>query len=415
MISPFRAAEISDMISLNIRDTAAIARAMIGAEDYQLHLERELDWARPRLAVAGVRLAERGCLPSGSLPDASLPGGIRALPMPPGSPTDILDIAIDLESASGEPLAMLRLVRVPASWTTRDRLKGLVHLRLLLKSQIDALSGGPAVVAATMLHLVTLMRELDDNAVSHSLCGLLHVLAGKQPSRVEVMAMRICGLAATPTGRHESHEVVLSDVARDLLEQAGLGRAQDQVAVIAPAAEEAPLMEVVRPEFLAPFARARIVEQDYDVAEDDRTGHLWFRSTALQNDWSPLANTPADGWAAIAAEILGQTTDIFVDYAQMHLIRRRDLPTDQVAEAYDLNGTVWWVREGETGIEARLADGAWRPCDIDGDLPAKKRALQALMRIEPDVAERLSGHFNDWARRMSQAVQVVPYMAVAAE
>ncbi len=415
MTAPHRFPEILDLLALNIRDASESARALVGAQDLRLHLGPDLEWARARLAGAGLAVSPRPLAAARADADPFLPQGLRRLPMAAGSPTDFLDIGLDLDNGTGAPVAMLELGRVPAGWASRDRLKGVEHLRTLLTRQVDALAGGPAIVAQTVLRLVTLLRELDDNCVSHSFAGLLHALAGKQPSRVEVMALRICGLAGSTPSRTEGHEVVLSDVALDLLDQAGMGRTAVPLALV-PAHDAAmPRMMVEAPQALAPFARARIVERDYDVAEDEPSGLFWFRPTATEEPWVLLANNASDGWAAIAAEILCETSDMTVDFAQMHLIRRRDLPTDQVAEAYELNGTVWWLRDAEAGLEARLEGGTWQPCAVDRDLPAKQRALGALMMIDPAVTDRMTDQVRDWTRRMAQSVQVVPYMSIAAE
>jgi hypothetical protein len=415
MTALFRTPEILDLLTLNIRDASGVARALVGAQGHRLHLGAEIEWARTRLSAAGVALAEAPLAEMAEDAEPFWPRGLRRLPMPPGSPTDCVDIGLDLGGRTGPAAAMLELGGVPAGWATRDHLRGLEQIRSLLTGQIEALLAGPGIVAATLLRLVTLLRELDDKAASHSLAGLLTVLADKQPSRVEVMAMRICGLAGTPPARGDGTHVVLSDVALDLLEQAGLGRTTQGIGIVAVPDGAAPSMEVVAPQTLVPFARARIVERDYDVAEDDQSGHLWFRTAGTQDAWAVLANTCADGWTAIAAEILGQTSDITVEFAQMHLIRRRDLPTDQVAEAYELDGTIWWLREGESGTEGRLHGGDWQPCAVDRDLPVKKRALAALLQIDPHHGDRLTDQVREWARRMAHAVQVVPYLAIAAE
>lgn len=415
MTVPHRFPEILDLLALNIRDASESARALLGAQNHRLHLGPELEWARTRLTGAGLPVAARQLAVLRADADPFLPQGVRKLPMAAGSPTDFLDIGIDLDAGASAPVAMLELGRVPAGWASRDRLKGVEHLRTLLTRQVDALAGGPAIVAQTILRLVTLLRELDDNSVSHSFAGLLNALAGRQPSRVEVMALRICGLAGSTPSRTEGNEVVLSDVALDLLDQAGMGRTSVPLAFVPAHDGEMPRMAVVAPPALAPFARARIVERDYDVAEDEPTGLFWFRPTGTEEPWVLLANNASDGWTAIAAEILCETSDMTVEFSQMHLIRRRDLPTDQVAEAYELNGTVWWMRDSESGMEARLEGGAWQPCAVDRDLPAKKRALVALVMIDPAVTDRMTDQVRDWTRRMAQSVQVVPYMSIAAE
>lgn len=407
--------EILGLLALNIRDAAETARCLVGAQGLILHIGAEMEWARARLAGAGLALANKPMRLPEAMEDARLPHGLRVLPRPVDAPTDLVNIGLYVEGKGGTVAAMLEIRQVPAGWDTRDHLRGLEHVRALLQGQVDALAGGPAIVAGSMQRLVTLLRDLDENMVSHGFSGLLNALTGNAPSRVEVMSMRICGLAATHPTREESQEVVLSDVALELLEQAGLGRTADIREFQQPAGAEVPSMTVAVPQNLAPFARARIVEHDYDVAEDDETGYLWFRQTGSQNVWAQLANGFSDGWTEIAAEILGQSDDITAEFAQMHLIRRRDIPTDEIAEAYELDGTIWWLRSGEKDTEARFDGGAWQSCAIDPDLSVKKRAFAALSQLDPNIGDRLSDAAHDWARRMAHAVQVVPYMAIAAE
>lgn len=415
MTAQSRTPEILNLLALNIRDAAEIARCLVGAQGLILHIGAEMEWARERLAGSGLALANKPMRLPEAVEEAHLPRGLRVLPRPTDAPTDLVNIGLYVAGKSGSVAAMLEIRQVPAGWDTRDHLRGLDHVRALLQGQVDALVGGPAIVAGTMQRLVTLLRDLDDNVVSHGFSGLLNALTGKTPSRVEVMSMRICGLAATHPTREDAQEVVLSDVAVDLLEQAGLGRSADMQQFEQPAEAGMPDMVVPVPQNLAPFARARIVEHDYDVAEEEETGRLWFRQTGSKDIWSQLANGFSDGWTEIAAEILGQSDDITSEFAQMHLIRRRDLPTDEIAEAYELDGTIWWLRSDEAGTEARFEGGDWQSCSIDPDIAVKKRAFAALSQLDPNIADRLGDAVHDWAHRMAHAVQVVPYMAIAAE
>ena len=406
---------ILDLLALNIREGSETARALVGAQSYRLHLGKDLTWAAMRLSQIGTNLAQDTFVPSEPVPAQFIIRGVRKLPMPDGSPTDIMDLGLDLDGPNGEPIALLRLDGVSAGWATQDRLKGLERIAALLKAQFKALSGGPVIFAAPMLRLVTLIRELDENAVSHSVKGLLSVLAGNAPNRVETMAMRISGLAESGSGRLEERDVVLSDVALDMLDQAGISRAVVPLSFVSCVEDASTGSDAAVSLSLVPFARARILEQQFDVAEFENTNRLWFRPAGSGTDWTALANSTSDGWAAIAAEIIGHTLDITLEFAQMHMIRRRDLPTDEIAEAYELDGMVWWLREGEAGTEARLDAGVWQRCDLAPDISGKRRALAALFLIDGEVVTRLEDEVRDWSRRMAQSVQVAPYMDIAAE
>jgi len=407
--------EIHDLLALNVLEAVEIARALVGAQDCQLHLGPELDWSRPRLSGVGVDLATAPLDAAACEQEARLSPGIRKLPLAKGAPTDLMEIGLEIAGPDGVPFAMLQLERVPTSWASRETVRGLTHVTAILKRQFEALAGGTATVAAPMLRLCTLIRELDDQAVSQAVCGLLKVLSDEQPNRVETMAMRICGLAQSDQTSLEDRKAILSPVTLDLLDRAGIGRTSQQITYTQAADDALPSLEIPTPEILIPFAQARLLEEAFDVAEDEVSGRLWFRPEGSGNQWAPLGNGFADGWSAIAAEILVETRDILHEYARMHLIRRRDLPTTEIAEAYELNGVIWWLRNGETGSEARIDGGEWQVCPLESGLSVKTRALNALLQVSPETVSGLSDHAQDWARRMAQSVQVVPLVAIAAE
>ena len=415
MTQQSRTPEILETLVLNIREAAQTARALVGAQTCQLHLTAEMDWARARLTGAGLVLAAKTLLPEDLGPPNSIAPGVRKLPLPVGSPTDLLDIGVDITGSPTTAVAMLHLEKVQAGWATRENLAGLDNLMSLLNRQFLALEHGPKIVAEPMLRLVTLLRDLDDQAVSHSLSGLLRVLAGQQPSRVEVMAMRICGLADSLQPCLEDRDVALSDVTQVLLDRSGIGRTARPVEFSPYAGGWSAEPAIAPPASVVPFARVRIVEQDFDVAEAENSDRLWFRAQGEVEGWIPLANGSADGWTAIAAEILSQTRDITNEYAQMHLIRRRDIRTEEVAEAYELGGVIWWLRAGERGSEARLDGCDWQDCTTEPGLSVKARALKALLQLDADIVSGLSEQARDWAHRMAHSVQVAPYIGIAAE
>ncbi|NEX45257.1 hypothetical protein [Pseudotabrizicola algicola] len=409
-----RKPELLDLLALNIGHACEAARAVSGADGCRLRLGEALDWMRPRLAGAGVVLCTEKHIPEDA--GASRETPIHNLPMPPGSPTDLVCMGIDLRDSTGNSIGLLALRGVPAAWATRDRIKALESLASLLANDIGALIGGPSLLAEPVLRLVTMIRDLDDHAVSHALGGLLRVLAGKQPSKVEAMAMRICGLAGSTHAYLENREIVLSPAAEELLDRAGMGRTSEGLVFTPVAANDAVECSLPVPHALEAFARVRILNKDFDVAEAETSGQYWYRETeAEQTAWAPLANGASDGWTAIAAEILTESRDVAAEYAKMNIIRRRDLPTDEVAEAYELNGIVWWMRQSETTVEARLASGEWQSCGEVNDGTVKACALSALLKIAPRTLEDQTDQVRDWVRRMAHSVQVLPYMAVAAE
>lgn len=407
--------DVNDILVLNVRDTVEAARHMVGAQASHLYLDPQLLWVASRVSLAGLSVDVAPVTDACVNSEKTLCPDIMKLPLPPGSPTDRIDIGVIIRASEGPAFAMMKLEKVPAGWSRMETLKGLGHLKAMLMQQFEALSVGPALIAAPMLRLCGLVRELDDQAVSHALHGFLRVLAKEKPSRVETMAMRICGLTSTEHPYLEEREIVLGPVALDLLDKAGIRRTSGQLAFVPEAGDCARPTAICVPPTLAPFAVMRALDETFEVAEDDKGGILWFRREGSDGPWAPLAAGFEDGWAAIAVEVLGQTRDILRDYAKMHLIRRRDVPTDEVAEVYELDGVIWWLRDGESGIEARMNDDDWRPLSIEADQPARIRAMNALFLLDAGAEDRILDPAKDWVRRMAQAVQVTPCAAIAAE
>lgn len=406
---------INDLLVLNVRDAVEAARFMVGAQSCHLQIAPDLVYAASRLSLTGLSVLVEPVATALTDADGTQCPDIMRLALPKGSPTDRLDIGVIIRAADGPPFALMKLERVPTGWAKQETLKGLSHIKAIMMQQFEALALGPALVATPMLRLCSLIRELDDQAVSHAVYGLLRVLAKEQPNRLETMAMRICGLTSSAQPCLEEREIVLGPVTLDLLDRAGIGRTSGQLAFVPEAGDCSRPAAVRAPSNLAPFAQIRVLEETFDVAEDENRGQLWFRKAGSTGEWVALAAGFADGWAPIAAEILGQTRDILRDYGLMHMIRRRDLPTDEIAEAYELDGVIWWLRNGEAGSEARLDDGEWCRLDLELDLPGKVRALQALFVLDAGVEDRLSDQAHDWVRRMARAVQVMPFVAIAAE
>jgi hypothetical protein len=97
------------------------------------------------------------------------------------------------------------------------------------------------------------------------------------------------------------------------------------------------------------------------------------------------------------------------------VIRRRDIATEEVAEIYDLHGLIWWLRQGESGPEARLDGGDWTLYPAPDHSEGKARAIDVLFHLVPDLSDQLKDKARDWAHRMAQTVQVSPIMMQAAE
>lgn len=405
---------LPDLVLDTLADTVAALTALVQAQRAKLLLGPAWHGLAAPLRQAGLEITtvtQHGLHPE-TAPRFPLP---RPLPGPEGQPTDLVDLALDL--CAGDACARLDLTAVPVGWSSRSCLAGITPLAHVLLRQLVALRAGAGLLAPAMLGLLERLREYDDAAASHLVTGFLRLMAAQTPSQVEVTALRIAGLSDMPAAYRNKTEVRLNGVALELLDALSLtpdtssGDAAQSVTSVMQSPPPRPALG------LMPFARLHLLERNYAVAEDDETHLLWFRPMdgGVQADWTLLENRTVDGWTHVAAEILGKTHDIHRAFAMMHVIRRRDIATEEVAEIYDLHGLIWWLRDGEAGPEARLDGGPWLPYPAADHHQGKSRAVEALFHLMPDLSDLLGHKAQDWANRMAQTVQVAPVLMQAAE
>lgn len=415
---------LSDILFTGLADTAEAMAGIVQAQEARLLLGPQLHGFAAPLRQAGLRVDVVDTIDMVDTVDAVDAGGLvdrtvslRELPRAEGQPTDLVDLALDLGLATAQPLARLELLAVPGGWDSRSRRKGIAPLARQMNRQLMAVQGGACLLAPTMLALLEKLRDFDDTAVSHLVTGFLRVMAGGSPTSVEATALRIAGLAEVPVAYPSKASVTFNEVAQGVLDDLGLGQ---ELLATAPATAQAVAAVVVPLQAvpdLIPFARLSLLERDYAVAEDDDSGLLWFRPMegATAADWTVLDSRTVDGWSVVATEVLGKMLDIQRAFAMMHVIRRRDIATEEVAEIYDLHGLIWWLRQGETGPEARLDDGDWSVYPASDLSEGKARAIDVLFHLVPDLSDMLKDKARDWSNRMAQTVQVSPIMMQAAE
>ncbi|HEY9021062.1 MAG TPA: hypothetical protein VIN17_10440 [Paracoccaceae bacterium] len=411
---PVPAWTLSGLLTANLVDTTAALAMMVQAREARLVLGPALHAFAATLRQAGLTIATTGQAALGTAEEAAFPCP-RPLSRAEGQPTDLVDLRLDLVEA--EPLAWLDLTGVPVAWDSRACLSGVAPLARQLVRQLVALQAGAALLAPPTLALLDRLREFDDAAASHLLMGFLRLTASEVPTQVEVTALRIAGLSDMPAGFRSKTDVSLNDVALSLLDDVGLGKAPLSAAPRSEVAPPLPVQPLPPAMGLMPFARLHLLERNYAVAEDDVTGLLWFRPMdgGVQADWSVLDSRTVDGWTVVATEILGQTVDIQRAFATMHVIRRRDIATEEVAEIYDLHGLIWWLRDGESGPEARMDGGPWSAYPAPADVVGKSRAVEALFHLMPNLSSLLGHKAQEWADRMAHTVQVAPVLMQAAE
>lgn len=418
---PIQEPTLADTLCQSLGGACAVAAANVNARAVRLHPAGDVDRMSLLLADAGVFQGEAAqtaafwAARDGAVPVDGMPT-LRALRGRDGDATDHVDLYLDIVLPSGALVAVIELCDVAQGWTARHRMMVLERVARLASIQLAALAQGPALLARPMLALVDALEEFDGSTVSHAFRALLRVLAGESPSRVELTALRIAGLADAPQWSLPLPEVVLSDAARGALARAGLGpaarmiRAEPQEPVPAPGPQaDMPAQSV------QPFACLRLVERSFEIAEEPGTDRLLFRLSGTPEDWTRLSHGAADGWTAVATEMLGVAFDTLREFSKMHVIRRRDLPTSEIAEAYELNGMIWWLRRTPDGVEACLDGGAWVPVDVAAAPTDKERATVALFTLAPGLTDSLAGPARDWAHRMAQTVQVTPIISMAAE
>jgi hypothetical protein len=417
---------LSDILFAGLADPAQAMAGIVQAQQMRVLLGPELHGFAAPLQQAGLRVEtveavvlarDLGALTQAELARVATGAALRELPRAEGQPTDLVDLALDLGAASAQPIARLDLLAVPGGWDSRSRLKGIAPLARQMNRHILAVQGGACLLAPTMLALLEKLRDFDDTAVSYLVTGFLRVMAGGSPTPVEATALRIAGLSEMPVAYPRKTNVTFNEVAQGVLDDLGLGQ---ELLAAAPATEQAvaaPVVPLRAVPDLIPFARLSLLERDYAVAEDDDSGLLWFRPMegGTAEDWTVLDSRTVDGWSVVATEVLGKMLDIQRAFAMMHVIRRRDIATEEVAEIYDLHGLIWWLRQGEAGPEARLDGGDWAVYPAPAQSEVKARAIDVLFHLVPDLSDQLKDKARDWAHRMAQTVQVSPIMMQAAE
>ena len=366
-----------------------------------------------RLRLSGLDETRARTSPGGTEGSADNPCRLHSLPMPEGAATDTIDLALDLRTADGLFMARLVLPGVAATALPRMRIAALETVGSLMQRHLRAMSNGSALVAAPVLAIIDAMSEGSGTVDARTLTGFLRVLAGDQGTLAEATSLRIAGLAETGHDALHSRNITLTPDGLMLLRQAGLdtllvGTSRDPAR---PAPD--PVTPASRTDLPPAFARLRVIEMDFDITEDRPDGPLWFRKSGSNEPWRKLDATLADGWTTVAAEILRAATDIVAQFAQMHMLRRRDLPTDEVAEAYELQGNIWWLRRDGAHLEIRRDGGAWTRTPVDPDLPQRDRSVAAVLWSDPGLRLRVKEATEAWVDRMAQAVQVHPAIAAA--
>lgn len=406
--------ELTEFLIENLRETCAALACLVGAQQTVLYLPQDMQLFAARLTTETLVTDRLEDAPCGHQAWPAYPH-LRVLPAKEDAPTDLIDIALVLTGPDASQMALVSLKGVAQAWDTRARLATSDLLRGVLQRHLIALGQGPALVAGSMLSLVNKLQEFDGDIASQMLTGFLTVLAGNQPGQAEATALRIAGLSDMPPAVQAKSDVRLNEVARCLLDELGLQ--QISLPSILDNDSESESQPTVQAQIGEPklFARLTLLDREYGVADVEGSSQLWFKPMNADAEWSELTSRTADGWTEIAAEILGKTADILQEFSRMHLIRRRDIPTDEVAEVYDIYGTIWWLRNGESGCEARLDGGEWTICPVPAALGRKDRAISALLYLAPDMTAMLADRAKDWANRMAQSVQVTPAFAMAAE
>ncbi|NBO20968.1 MAG: hypothetical protein EBU97_03280, partial [Rhodobacteraceae bacterium] len=249
---------------------------------------------------------------------------------------------------------------------------------------------------ARALALVEGVADVETDAASDALKGLLRFASGVSPTAAETMALRIAGLAELRDG-----QLALTSVGNDILSDHGFETPgpqdisdDDDV----PAA----------PPFLI-MARLRIGEVNHDIGRSAQD-KLAFRQTGSDADWQPLQNTVEEGWPDVAAEIIAATRDALFDYVRMHMIHVRDAGLPDGQYLYDLYGLKWVVTGGHANALSRLPKGDWvaYPAEHFGPDATRERSARGALAVYPDLEERIGKDVRDWARRIAQGSSVTP-------
>ncbi len=406
--------ELTSVLTHSLNNACAAAAQLVDAQDAKLYVMPKCETWRA-LETCNARIAIADCLPplagkAMALPDFS----VISTPPQDSFATDLVDLHLDLLFDADATVARLTLSSVPGGWKARSRQGSLNATALVIAGQLKALRQTPKLIATQTLNLLEQLAELDSSVNVPTLVGFLRIMCQRAPTRSQLIALQIAGLVDSASGMSQLPQFALTETAQDVLGRSGLGgwsAVQPEIPAQVPEADIAPAAASTD---IRAFAQLRIMERGYIIAEDTPSERMAFRAEG-ESDWRWLSHTSADGWTTVAAEIIHLDIDVVGEFIRMHMIRRRDLPTEEIAEAFELMGHLLWLRRSMDGLEMRLQDSAWEGLDICPDLPLRDRAvaafltLQAQERITPDSAAR------DWAMRMAHAVQVTPHIAIAAE
>jgi|GEM_PF-3789238 len=278
----------------------------------------------------------------------------------------------------------------------------LAQLAEILARGVGMAASTIRVLARQTLGLLEDIGEIDGDAASPAVMGLLRYAAGRVPSSSEAMAMRIAGLAEVEGGL-----LLLSPAANGMLYNRGFRLAE--TAPVAVPEEVATVAPVATADF-QPVARLRIGEVHHDIARDEVTERFAFRFTGTQDPWTVLEKGLEDGWPEMTAEVIAKTRNATFDYVRMHMIHKRDASTVAGEFVYDLYGLEWTVRGTPDHAEARGEDGVWRTFDaahIGHDAPRDFSALAAFTAI-PDLVAKIGSDVHEWSKRIAAGSEVTP-------
>jgi len=276
----------------------------------------------------------------------------------------------------------------------------LAQLAEILSRGVGMAAGTVRVMARQTLGLMEDLGEIDGDAASPAVMGLLRYAAGRVPTSSEAMAMRIAGLAEVQGGL-----LLLTRTANGMLYNRGF-RLADAPAVEVPEGE----MPVVDAGTFEPVARLRIGEVHHDIARNDVTEQFAFRFTGTDDAWTVLEKGLQDGWPEMTAEVIAKTRNATFDYVRMHMIHKRDASTVPGEFVYDLYGLEWTVRGTPAHAEARGEDGVWRVFDAGHIAPDAPRdfSAQAAFAAIPDLASRIGSDVHEWSKRIAAGSEVTP-------
>lgn len=406
--NPPGAEPMTDSPAELIRDLCNIVLALTDAAQLSLHLFRP---GHGPLAARLVAMQLDCRHETDTAPTIPVDCAPYALATRDVLPSDLVSVGVPLVDGA-EVRGLIRLQAARPDALSRRIADPLARLGSLIARALRDRDRTDGTVIARMIALLDGVSEHDDTAASRALTGLLHMANGDAPSMVEVTALRLAGLAEMTGTR-----VALSPEGLSVLARAGLRADHPAGAVVVTRTGEvkrAP-QSGARPTWTA-FARVALAEAEFDIGEASDLDPIAFRPVGSSAGWVELKNSLVDGWAEIAAELLARTHDVTLEFMRMHMIRRRDIALDEVAEIYELNNLRWLVRKAESGFEARISDAGWQRLDLPAapapqttaGTAARNIAAAAAFQLWPDLAERIGHDVRSWARRIAAGAKITP-------